>query len=148
MRAAVLFDGLDLRVAEVTYDQPVGREVLVRTLAAGLCHSDAHVLNGMLVRPLPMVLGHEGAGVVSAVGPDVRNIAVGDHVVTCLVMGCGDCARCETGEPGRCTKPEQVKRPAAASPRLQLTDGAVGTGQMANIGALGEYIVVDERAVQ
>jgi S-(hydroxymethyl)glutathione dehydrogenase / alcohol dehydrogenase len=147
MRAAVLFDGLNLRVADVAYDQPIGREVLVKTLAAGLCHSDAHVLGGMLVRPLPMVLGHEGAGVVEAVGPDVRNIAVGDHVVTCLVMGCGDCARCGTGEPGRCTKPEQVKRAGSATPRLALSDGGIGTGQMANIGALSEFIVVDERAV-
>jgi S-(hydroxymethyl)glutathione dehydrogenase / alcohol dehydrogenase len=147
MRAAVLFDGLNLRVADVAHSQPVGREVLVRTLAAGLCHSDAHVLSGMLVRPLPMVLGHEGAGIVEAVGPDVRNIAVGDHVVTCLVMGCGECARCDRGEPGRCMKPEQVKRATGASPRLQLTDGEIATGQMANIGALGEFIVVDERAV-
>jgi S-(hydroxymethyl)glutathione dehydrogenase / alcohol dehydrogenase len=143
----VLFDGLDLQVVDVTHDQPIGREILIKTLAAGLCHSDAHVLDGVLVRPLPMVLGHEGAGVVEAVGPDVRNIAVGDHVVTCLVMGCGECLHCVNGELGRCKSPEQIKRTPSALPRLALTHEGTGTSQMANIGALSEYIVVDERGV-
>jgi S-(hydroxymethyl)glutathione dehydrogenase / alcohol dehydrogenase len=147
MRAAVLFDGLELRVTEVTHDQPIGREILIKTLAAGLCHSDAHVLDGVLNRPLPMVLGHEGAGVVEAVGPDVRNIAIGDHVVTCLVMGCGECSYCGNGELGRCKSPEQIKRASSATPRLALANEGTGTGQMANIGALSEYIIVDERGV-
>jgi S-(hydroxymethyl)glutathione dehydrogenase / alcohol dehydrogenase len=114
-------------------------------VASGLCHSDAHVLDGVLVRPLPMVLGHEGAGIVEAVGPDVQGIAVGDHVVTCLVMGCGECRRCSIGEPSCCTKPELVRRAAGASPRLRSGDQV--TGQMANIGALAEYIVIDERGL-
>ncbi|HEY4609191.1 MAG TPA: alcohol dehydrogenase catalytic domain-containing protein, partial [Ilumatobacteraceae bacterium] len=111
MRAAVLLDGSDeLSIADVTNDSPIGREVLVRSVAAGLCHSDYHYLDGTLSRGRPVILGHEGAGVVEAVGPDVRDIAVGDHVVTCLVMGCGDCVRCVAGEPNRCFHPEVTKR--------------------------------------
>jgi S-(hydroxymethyl)glutathione dehydrogenase / alcohol dehydrogenase len=146
VRAAVLCDGSDrLDVRDVECDGPIGREVLVRTLAAGLCHSDYHYLDGTLRRPRPVILGHEGAGVVEAVGPDVRDIAVGDHVVTCLVMGCGECGRCRSGEPTRCLHPERTKRAAGEPPRLQL-DG-VGVGQMANVGSFADHILVDERAV-
>lgn len=123
----------------------MGREVLIRTLAAGLCHSDYHYLDGTLRRPRPVILGHEGAGVVEAIGPDVRDIAVGDHVVTCLVMGCGECERCRSGEVTWCLHPEQTKRAAGQPPRLQL-DG-VSVGQMANVGSFADRILVDERAV-
>jgi S-(hydroxymethyl)glutathione dehydrogenase / alcohol dehydrogenase len=145
MRAAVLLDSSTLVITDVSVAAPTGREVLVKTVAVGLCHSDAHVLSGMLVRPRPIVLGHESAGIVEAVGPDVRGIAIGDHVVTCLVMGCGQCASCEEGAPNRCEQPVATKRSAAAAPRLSGDGAAVG--QMANIGALGEQLLVDERAL-
>ncbi len=146
MRAAVLRDGSDqLDIADVEHDDPIGREILVRSVAAGLCHSDYHYLDGTLKRSRPVILGHEGAGVVEAVGPDVRDIAVGDHVVTCLVMGCGECARCVAGEPTRCLHPESTKRAAGQSPRLTL-DG-VPVGQMANVGSLADHVLLDERAV-
>ena len=87
MRAAVLRDGSDqLDISDVEHDSPLGREILVRSVAAGLCHSDYHYLDGTLQRQRPVILGHEGAGVVEAVGPDVRDVSVGDHVVTCLVI--------------------------------------------------------------
>jgi S-(hydroxymethyl)glutathione dehydrogenase / alcohol dehydrogenase len=144
MRAAVLQDGSSqLSILNVEVSAPVGREVLIRTMAVGLCHSDAHVMEGVLVRPRPMVMGHEGVGVVAAVGPDVRNLVVGDHVVTCLVMGCGECSRCERGEPGSCLRPEQVKRASGQEPRLRI--GNIAVGQMANIGALAEAMLLDER---
>ena len=146
MRAAVLRDGSDqLDIADVEHDDPAGREILVRSVAAGLCHSDYHYLDGTLKRSRPVILGHEGAGVVEAVGPEVRDIAVGDHVVTCLVMGCGECARCSAGEPTRCLHPEFTKRAAGQPPRLTL-DG-VPVGQMANVGSLADYVLLDERAV-
>ena len=146
MRSAVLRDGSDqLDIADVEHDEPIGREILVRSVAAGLCHSDYHYLDGTLYRPRPVILGHEGAGVVEAVGPDVRDIRVGDHVVTCLVMGCGECNRCAAGEPTRCLHPESTKRAAGTSPRLTL-DG-VSVGQMANVGSLADHILLDERAV-
>ncbi|MGZ4763416.1 MAG: Zn-dependent alcohol dehydrogenase [Ilumatobacteraceae bacterium] len=146
MRAAVLRYGSDqLDIADVQHDDPIGREILVRSVAAGLCHSDYHYLDGTLKRSRPVILGHEGAGVVEAVGPDVRDIAVGDRVVTCLVMGCGECARCAAGEPTRCLHPESTKRAAGQSPRLTL-DG-ISVGQMANVGSLADYVLLDERAV-
>jgi len=146
MRAAVLLDNSDeLSIADVDHDSPIGREVLVRSVAAGLCHSDYHYLDGTLSRGRPVILGHEGAGVVEAVGPDVRDIAVGDHVVTCLVMGCGECERCADGEPTRCLHPEVTKRAGGLPPRLTL-DG-VSVGQMANVGSLADLILLDERAV-
>ena len=92
-----------------------------------------------------MILGHEGAGVVEAVGPDVRDIRVGDHVVTCLVMGCGECVRCVAGEPTACLNPGVTKRARGERPRLTL-DG-VSVGQMANVGSLADQILLDERAV-
>ncbi len=146
MRAAVLLDGSDqLEIVDVEHADPVGREVLVRSVASGLCHSDYHFIDGTLNRPRPVILGHEGGGIVEAVGPDVRDIHVGDHVVTCLVMGCGECARCANGEPGRCLHPEVTKRAAGQPPRLSLE--GVTVSQMSNVGALAERILLDERAV-
>ena len=78
MRAAVLRDGSDqLDIADVEHDDPIGREILMRSVAAGLCHTDYHYLDGTLKRARPVILGHEGAGVVEAVGPDVRDVRVG-----------------------------------------------------------------------
>jgi S-(hydroxymethyl)glutathione dehydrogenase / alcohol dehydrogenase len=146
MRAAVLLDGTDqLEIVDVEHAEPIGREVLVRTVAAGLCHSDYHYLDGTLKRPRPVILGHEGAGIVIATGPDVDDIRVGDHVVTCLVMGCGDCPRCAAGEPARCLHPAVTKRSSGQPPRLTLHGVAVN--QMSNIAALAENILLDERAV-
>jgi S-(hydroxymethyl)glutathione dehydrogenase / alcohol dehydrogenase len=146
MRAAVLREGSNrLDITDVAVAEPLGREIIIRSVAAGLCHSDYHYLDGTLQRPRPVILGHEGGGIVEAVGPDARDIHVGDHVVTCLVMGCGECARCAAGEPTRCLHPEVTKRASGQSPRLTL-DG-VSVGQMANVGALADRILLDERAV-
>jgi S-(hydroxymethyl)glutathione dehydrogenase/alcohol dehydrogenase len=146
MRAAVLREGSNqLDVTDVEHDGPIAREILVRSMAAGLCHSDYHYLDGTLQRPRPVILGHEGAGIVEALGPDVHDIRVGDHVVTCLVMGCGECRRCVAGEPTRCLHPETTKRSAGQPPRLTLE--GVSVGQMANVGSLADRILVDERAV-
>lgn len=82
----------------------------MRTAAVGLCHSDLHWLDGTLVRARPFLLGHEGAGVVEAVGTSVTSVAVGDHVVTCLVQGCGSCTPCDSGEPVHCANPDSTRR--------------------------------------
>jgi S-(hydroxymethyl)glutathione dehydrogenase / alcohol dehydrogenase len=146
MRASVLVDDSDqLVIADVEHDDPIGREILMRSVAAGLCHSDYHYLDGTLYRPRPVILGHEGAGVVEAVGPEVRDIRVGDHVVTCLVMGCGECVRCVAGEPTACLNPGVTKRSRGEPPRLTLE--GVSVGQMANVGSLADQILLDERAV-
>jgi alcohol dehydrogenase len=95
-------DSRPLELAEVTLEAPGSGEVLLRLRAAGLCHSDLSVIDGNRPRPLPMVLGHEGAGIVEAVGPDVADLYPGDHVVTAFVASCGHCQPCTRGRPALC----------------------------------------------
>lgn len=85
-----------MRVQELTLDPPAPGELLVRIEAAGLCHSDLSVVDGNRVRPVPMLLGHESAGTVEAVGPQVSDVAPGDRVVMVFLPRCGECAECRT----------------------------------------------------
>jgi S-(hydroxymethyl)glutathione dehydrogenase/alcohol dehydrogenase len=109
----------NLTIEPVEIDQPWGREVLVRTVATGVCHSDLHVVDGLgrFALDRPMVLGHEGAGIVEAVGTEVSSVRPGDHVVACLSGFCGTCAQCLAGHPNLCTGGIVVRADAAA-PRL------------------------------
>ena len=91
-----------LSIEEVDLAPPGPGEVLVRVRAAGLCHSDLSVIDGNRPRPLPMVLGHEMAGVVEEVGADVTDLQRGDHVVAAFVPSCGHCAPCAAGRPALC----------------------------------------------
>ena len=106
-----------LTIETIELDKPMPREVLVRTVATGVCHSDLHVVDGLSRYPtdLPFVLGHEGAGVVEAVGDDVSSMRVGDHVVACLSGFCGTCPQCLSGHPNVCTG-GIVARPESATP--------------------------------
>ena len=98
MKAAVLRQtNTPLTIEDVQVSKPGPREVLVRTAAAGVCHSDLHFQNGSYPYPLPAVLGHESAGIVEAVGSDVHYVKKGDHVITCLSAFCGHCEYCITG---------------------------------------------------
>ena len=100
IRAAVLHEPGDVRVEEVELDPPGQGEVLVRVAAAGVCHSDVHLADGLLGEGRwPMVLGHEGAGVVEEVGDGVTHVAPGDQVVFCWVPSCRDCPACRAGRP-------------------------------------------------
>ena len=91
-----------LRIVELDLDPPGRGEVLVRVVAAGLCHSDLSVINGDRPRPMPMALGHESAGVVEQLGDDVTDLAVGDHVVMVFMPSCGHCIPCAGGRPALC----------------------------------------------
>lgn len=115
-------------VEEIELDPPGPGEVLVKIAAAGLCHSDLSVVNGSRPRPLPMVIGHEAAGVVAEVGPGVTYLAPGDHVVFVFVPSCGACIPCNEGRPALC-------EPAAAA-------NAAGTllGGARRIRLNGRYI--------
>jgi S-(hydroxymethyl)glutathione dehydrogenase/alcohol dehydrogenase len=103
MRAAVLVDANEaLRVTDVGLDRPGPKEVLVKMAAAGVCHSDWHVMQGDLPVPLPAILGHEGAGVVEEVGEEVTRVKPGDHVVLSWIPSCGHCFYCLKGRPDMC----------------------------------------------
>ena len=80
-----------LELDELELLPPASGEVLVRYVASGVCHSDLHVIQGLMAHPTPVVLGHEGAGIVEAVGPGVSSVQVGDHVLTSYVPSCGRC---------------------------------------------------------
>jgi S-(hydroxymethyl)glutathione dehydrogenase / alcohol dehydrogenase len=95
--------GADLVIEDLEIDAPHAGEVAVRLVATGVCHSDLNGLRGSRPLPLPMVLGHEGAGVVEAVGAGVTSVAVGDHVVLAAIARCGKCQKCVAGKPWLCS---------------------------------------------
>jgi S-(hydroxymethyl)glutathione dehydrogenase / alcohol dehydrogenase len=103
MKAAI-FHGPNqpLTIENVEVDQPGPHEVLVRTAATGVCHSDLHFVDGLYPYPAPAILGHEAAGVVEAVGEQVEYVQPGDHVIACLSTFCGTCDYCLTGRPSLC----------------------------------------------
>jgi len=104
---AAMFHGphQDLTIEDVDIDKPMAREVLVRTAASGVCHSDLHFVDGKWPFPPPAVLGHEAAGIVEEVGEHVTYVQPGDHVIACLSVFCGHCDNCLTGHPNRCVNP-------------------------------------------
>jgi S-(hydroxymethyl)glutathione dehydrogenase/alcohol dehydrogenase len=94
--------GVPLDVRQVEVDSPRAGEVLVRMAASGVCHSDLHTLDGVQPFPLPVILGHEGAGIVEAVGPEVTGVAAGDHVMLSWMPYCGHCRMCARGRQSLC----------------------------------------------
>jgi S-(hydroxymethyl)glutathione dehydrogenase/alcohol dehydrogenase len=99
----VVYDGTDYQVVDdLSVRDPGAGEVIVRIEAAGLCHSDLSVINGTIPFPTPVVLGHEGAGVVEAVGSSVTTVKEGDHVVLSTLGNCGACQYCDAGKPTMC----------------------------------------------
>ncbi|WP_375249331.1 Zn-dependent alcohol dehydrogenase [Sphingomonas sp.] len=145
MKAAVLFETKKpLEVAEVTVSKPGPREVLIRTHAVGVCRSDLHFVDGAYPHPLPAIPGHEAAGVVEAVGDEVRTVRPGDHVVTCLSAFCGHCEFCITGRMFLCVSSE-TRRGSKDEPRLRLADGGT-VNQMLNLSAYAEMMLVHEHA--
>ena len=99
----IVFDGEALRVRDgLEVREPGAGEVAVRIVNSGVCHSDLSVMNGTIPFETPVVLGHEGAGIVDQVGPGVTHIAPGDHVVLSTLGNCGTCAHCDRGRPTMC----------------------------------------------
>ena len=145
MKAAVLHaPGQAMTIEDVEVDKPQRREVLIRTSAAGLCHSDLHFMEGKYPHPVPVVLGHESAGVVEAVGEDVTYVKPGDRVITCLSLFCGHCEFCLTGHMSLCQSPE-VKIPPGKAKRLRWK--GENLHQFLNLSSFAEQIVTHENAV-
>ena len=145
MKAAVLREvNKPLQIEDIQHGDPGPREVLIRTAATGVCHSDLHFQDGSYPYPLPVVLGHESAGVVEAVGSMVSYVQPGDHVITCLSAFCGHCEQCLTGHMSLCTEPE-LQRHADDPPRL-AKNGANVT-QFLNLSSFAEYMLVHEHTI-
>lgn len=140
MRAAVCHEfGKPLVVEDIAFDPPQQGEVLVRMVAAGICHSDIHLIRGEWEGDVPVVAGHEGSGVVEAVGPGVTSVAVGDSVVVSLLRSCGRCYYCQTGAPFACDHQFAL----ASETRLHSHDGQP-IRQGISTACFAEYAIVEQ----
>ncbi|WP_379922398.1 Zn-dependent alcohol dehydrogenase [Erythrobacter sp. R86502] len=144
-KAAILeTPGEGLRIADVAYSDPAPHEVLIDTKACGLCHSDLHFIDGHYPHALPAIPGHEAAGIVRAVGSEVKTVKPGDHVVSCLSAFCGHCEFCVTGRMALCLGAD-TRRAKGDAPRITFADGAP-IAQMLNLSALSEQMLIHEHA--
>ena len=145
MKVAVFREvGKPLEIEDVEISKPGPREVLVRTAAAGVCHSDLHFVEGLYPAKLPIVLGHESAGIVEEVGEQVSYVKKGDHVITCLSAFCGECEYCLTGHMSLCDNPD-LQRGPDEEPRLAKAGAAMT--QFANLSSYAEMMLVHEHAL-
>jgi len=149
MKAAVLYEaGKPLVVEEVELDEPQANEILIRIEAVGVCHSDLSYMNGSLPCPVPVVVGHEGCGIVEKVGPGVTSVQPGDKVVTMVSFSCGKCHFCAMGRPTRCVESLNVmlmaELPFFAGKRIHKGDQYMS--QLFGLGSFAEYCVVHERS--
>lgn len=136
-----------LSVERLELADPGPRDVLVRMGAAGLCHTDLEVMRGAIGMPLPMVLGHEGAGVVEAVGDAVTGVAVGDHVVLSWNPACGQCFYCSRGQPLLCEPCGQAAgKGTLPDGRRPLSRGDEAVNQFMFMGSHADHAVVTEAA--
>ena len=136
MRAAVLNEARSpLTIDELTIDDPGAGEALVRVVAAGVCHSDLHFIEGTYPARMPTVLGHEVAGVVEAIGAGVTNVVVGDRVVLGFVQPCGHCEYCDAGRGNLCSSGGSA-RDLRSNPALKRGDDPVTA--MTNVGGFAE----------
>lgn len=136
--------GEPLAIRDIEIAAPGRDEVLVRTAAVGLCHSDLHYLQGMRKFPLPGVLGHEVSGIVESVGGGVKDLKPGDHVVGALSVFCGTCKQCLGGRFALCGDPD-VKQPPGKAQRLASEGRTVS--QVFNLSGFAEKLLVHRNAL-
>ena len=143
MKAAVLYEtDTHLRIEDFDLPRPSANQVRVRLVASGVCHSDWHVVKGdwPFVR-LPVILGHEGAGVIEEIGSDVTQVQVGDHVILSWKRNCGFCEMCQKGYPNLCALPSDGSgKPAIKSSGREID-------QMSGLGTFGTETLVPQDAV-
>ena len=146
MKAAV-FHGpkLPLSIEDVELDKPQDREVLIKTVASGVCHSDLHFVEGLYPYPAPAVLGHEAAGIIEEVGKQVTYVKPGDHVICCLSVFCGMCDQCMAGHPNRCSNKAATQRNPSDKPRISQKGKPVN--QFLDISSYCEKMLLHENAV-
>ncbi len=144
MKAALLTEPKKpLEIVDAALDNPAPHEVLIRTVACGVCRSDLHFADGAFPHPMPTIPGHEAAGVVEKIGSEVTMVKPGDHVVTFFTVFCGSCDMCLSGHYTLCTSPA-IRRANDAPPRITL-DGAP-VAQFLNLSGYAEQMLVHENA--
>lgn len=140
MKALVSHDINKYSVEEVTIDPPKAGELKVKIAACGVCHSDLSVINGLLPLPKPIILGHEGAGVVEEIGEGVTGFEIGDHVVLAFNPACGECVPCHRKEPQFCSVGEPNGKMLDGTSRTRMGDSELNVMQF--LGCMAEYAVV------
>lgn len=146
MKAAVLREaGRPLVIEELDVQKPARREAGVELVASGVCHTDLHFALGHFPLPMPIVLGHEGAGIVREVGPGVSRVAPGDHVVMAAMPSCGSCKRCLAGEPYLCQAAfAAMETGTLLSGETRLSSGGERVYHLFGQSSFAEYAVVHE----
>jgi S-(hydroxymethyl)glutathione dehydrogenase/alcohol dehydrogenase len=143
MKATIVREiGAGFVTEDLTIAAPIGREVLVDVKASGLCHTDLTISRHQMGYAPPMLLGHEISGVVAAVGDEVTEFHVGEHVVGCLVQSCGHCNACLSGRTFQCEHPEETLRSADQPPRLSHDDEKIE--QVFGLGGFAQQALVHE----
>jgi len=137
-----------LSIEEVELDPPKRGEVLIRVKAVGLCHSDLVAITGERAKPMPIVIGHEAAGIVEEIGQDVQGFAVGDHVVPSYVASCGRCEMCSVGRPALC-EPATIANANAVlkDGTTRLRQGSTRIHHHSGVAGFAEYSVIPEEAL-
>jgi alcohol dehydrogenase (nicotinoprotein) len=134
-------------LTDLQLDEPKAHEVRVKFKASGLCHSDDHITQGDAPVRFPMVGGHEGAGIVESVGPDVRRVKVGDRVVCSYIPACGACRPCSTGHQNMCVKGLNAGSGMFLDGTFRFHLGDEDLGGFCSLGTFSQYAVVSEWAV-
>ncbi|CAN5551097.1 NDMA-dependent alcohol dehydrogenase [soil metagenome] len=148
-RAAVLWEvGGDWIIEDVELDDPKAGDVLVKMVIAGMCHSDEHGVTGDLPLQLPVIGGHEGAGIVEQVGPGVTSVAVGDHVSMSFIPSCGRCKSCVNGKGYLCNEGGKLFDVGMMSDgRIAHTCKGEPVGRYTQLGTFSEYVLVNEASI-
>ncbi|GAB5896470.1 NDMA-dependent alcohol dehydrogenase [Mycolicibacterium mageritense] len=146
--AAVLFEaGRPFEIVELDLDGPRDGEVLIRYVAAGLCHSDLHLTDGDLPPRFPIVGGHEGAGIIEEVGPGVTKVKPGDHVVCSFIPSCGHCRYCSTGRQSLCDMGATILDGCMPDGSFRFHSGGEEFGAMCMLGTFSERATVSQNSV-
>ena len=146
-RAAVVYEtGKPIEIEELEVQKPGDGEVLIRYTHAGLCHSDVHVAHGDLEARLPMVLGHEGAGVIEEVGPGVTRVAPGDHVVCSFIPNCGTCRYCATGRQSICDMGATILEGYLPGEKFPFKGPRGDYGSMCMLGTFSQYGLIHQNS--
>ena len=147
-QAAVVYEpGKRIEIEELDLDKPQSGEVLIRYTYAGLCHSDIHVAHGDLEARMPMVLGHEGAGIIEEVGPGVTRVKEGDHVVCSFIPNCGTCRYCANGQQSICDWGATILEGYLPGERFPITGPRGQYGAMCMIGTFSQWGVIHQNSV-